>query len=144
MKGSVTPENQYPNQNNQEETHIKPEIKEDVEKRRQEFLHKIPEPLLIDFDALEEKPWEKPGADPSDYFNYGFDENTYKIYQHKVRDNFITLDRGALMEQMQEENLDLDHENINFYLPHEAGGCGATQSQDYDVVNTYRIGKSNN
>lgn len=33
----------------------------------------------------EDKPWLKPGADISDYFNYGFDEETWKIYCEKQR-----------------------------------------------------------
>jgi hypothetical protein len=31
-------------------------------------------------DELEEKPWRKPGADLSDYFNYGFNEETWRSY----------------------------------------------------------------
>jgi pre-mRNA 3'-end-processing factor FIP1 len=37
-------------------------------------------PLEIDIDALEDKPWRKPGADPSDYFNYGFTEESWRAY----------------------------------------------------------------
>lgn len=31
-------------------------------------------------DSLEEKPWRKPGADITDYFNYGFNEDTWRAY----------------------------------------------------------------
>ncbi|EAT40140.1 AAEL008100-PA [Aedes aegypti] len=31
-------------------------------------------------DSLEEKPWRKPGADITDYFNYGFNEETWRAY----------------------------------------------------------------
>nr|BAN20961.1 conserved hypothetical protein [Riptortus pedestris] len=31
-------------------------------------------------DALEDKPWRKPGADITDYFNYGFNEETWRAY----------------------------------------------------------------
>ena len=36
----------------------------------------------IDLNTLnvDEKPWRQPGADISDYFNYGFDEETWKLY----------------------------------------------------------------
>ena len=35
----------------------------------------------IDADLAEqEKPWRRPGADQSDYFNYGFDEFTWSTY----------------------------------------------------------------
>jgi len=30
-------------------------------------------------DSLEEKPWRKPGADITDYFNYGFNEETWRL-----------------------------------------------------------------
>jgi len=51
------------------------------------------QPLFnLDMESLEDKPWRKPGihtvrtcvlivgADPSDYFNYGFDEFTWAAY----------------------------------------------------------------
>nr|XP_046196836.1 pre-mRNA 3'-end-processing factor FIP1-like [Oncorhynchus gorbuscha] len=34
---------------------------------------------------FEEKPWRKPGADLSDYFNYGFNEDTWKGYCDKQK-----------------------------------------------------------
>lgn len=37
----------------------------------------------VDLDSFEEKPWKKPGADINDYFNYGFNESTWKIYCQK-------------------------------------------------------------
>ncbi|KAL0281044.1 UNVERIFIED_CONTAM: hypothetical protein PYX00_002159 [Menopon gallinae] len=39
-------------------------------------------------DVLEEKPWRIPGADITDYFNYGFNEDTWKAYcerQKRIR-----------------------------------------------------------
>lgn len=39
-------------------------------------------------DSLDEKPWRKPGADITDYFNYGFNEETWRSYcerQKKMR-----------------------------------------------------------
>ncbi|CAG0880430.1 unnamed protein product [Darwinula stevensoni] len=39
-------------------------------------------------ESLEEKPWRKPGADITDYFNYGFTEETWNAYcerQKKLR-----------------------------------------------------------
>lgn len=41
-------------------------------------------------DSLDEKPWRKPGADITDYFNYGFNEDTWRGYcerQKKMRLN---------------------------------------------------------
>ncbi|XP_053695185.1 pre-mRNA 3'-end-processing factor FIP1 [Sabethes cyaneus] len=31
-------------------------------------------------DSLDDKPWRKPGADITDYFNYGFNEETWRAY----------------------------------------------------------------
>lgn len=33
----------------------------------------------VDLSSLEDKPWRKPGADITDYFNYGFNEDTWKV-----------------------------------------------------------------
>ncbi|WBW72958.1 mRNA cleavage and polyadenylation specificity factor complex subunit Iss1 [Schizosaccharomyces osmophilus] len=45
----------------------------------------------VDLESFEDKPWRKPGADISDYFNYGFDEFTWAAYcakQTTLRDDF--------------------------------------------------------
>ncbi len=34
----------------------------------------------VDLEAIEDKPWRKPGADITDYFNYGFTEDTWAAY----------------------------------------------------------------
>ena len=34
----------------------------------------------VDMESLEDKPWRKPGADITDYFNYGFTEDTWAAY----------------------------------------------------------------
>lgn len=36
-------------------------------------------------DSLDEKPWRKPGADITDYFNYGFNEETWRAYCEKQK-----------------------------------------------------------
>ncbi|CAL9700316.1 unnamed protein product [Knipowitschia caucasica] len=41
--------------------------------------------LEVDVESFEEKPWRKPGADLSDYFNYGFNEDTWKAYCEKQK-----------------------------------------------------------
>lgn len=37
----------------------------------------------LPMDSFEDKPWRKPGADITDYFNYGFDELTWSAYCSK-------------------------------------------------------------
>jgi len=42
----------------------------------------------IDLEAIDDKPWKKPGADITDYFNYGFTEETWAAYcarQKRIR-----------------------------------------------------------
>ena len=41
----------------------------------------------VDYENLgyEDRPWRKPGADPSDYFNYGFNDDTWLAYCIKKR-----------------------------------------------------------
>merc|ERR1719461_618559 len=39
----------------------------------------------LDMENLEEKPWRKPGADITDYFNYGFTEDTWAAYCNRQR-----------------------------------------------------------
>ncbi|KAI9140469.1 Fip1 motif-domain-containing protein [Paraphysoderma sedebokerense] len=47
--------------------------------------------LDLDIDSFEDKPWRKPGADITDYFNYGFTEHTWKVYiarQKAIREEY--------------------------------------------------------
>merc|ERR1719150_2506242 len=39
----------------------------------------------LDMESLEDKPWRKPGADITDYFNYGFTEDTWAAYCNRQR-----------------------------------------------------------
>lgn len=39
----------------------------------------------VDPDLLDDKPWRRPGADLSDYFNYGFNEETWRAYCQKQK-----------------------------------------------------------
>jgi hypothetical protein len=43
--------------------------------------------MNFDFDALpeSEKGWKKPGAHVADWFNYGFDETTWRAYVTKQK-----------------------------------------------------------
>lgn len=42
--------------------------------------------LEVDLNAMAEKPWRRPGADISDWFNYGFDEISWEAYCYRRRD----------------------------------------------------------
>lgn len=107
-------------------------------------LLNIPSALTTDLDSIKNKPWNEEGVDITDYFNYGFDEEMFKIYQAKVRDNFHKLDLDDVQEKIEIGGLKLDHKLINFVLPHECGGCGEAKGNEYARVNTYKVGKYSN
>ncbi|XP_028839082.1 pre-mRNA 3'-end-processing factor FIP1-like isoform X2 [Denticeps clupeoides] len=82
--------------------------------------------LEVDVDIYEDKPWRKPGADLSDYFNYGFNEETWKAYCEKQRrlqlgleptppfsfDNKITVQQGrttSLEKDTESTTVKLDY-----------------------------------
>ncbi|KAG5513882.1 hypothetical protein PMAC_000504 [Pneumocystis sp. 'macacae'] len=57
----------------------------------------------LDMDSIEDKPWNKPGADITDYFNYGFDEFTWMAYCAKqigIREEFSPQKFMQIMGQM--------------------------------------------
>ena len=35
----------------------------------------------VNIDTLTEKPWKVPGVDITDYFNFGFNESSWKLYR---------------------------------------------------------------
>lgn len=71
----------------------------------------------IDPEVLKEKPWRRPGADISDYFNYGFNEYTWMEYldrQEKWREEYnprkILM---GLLSLQQQGKLDPTPSNTN-------------------------------
>jgi hypothetical protein len=67
-----------------------------------------------DLDSIEDKPWRKPGADLTDYFNYGFTESTWRAYcikQRALRDEFgaqkkisVIGERNEMRNERSERN----------------------------------------
>ncbi|KAM9439027.1 uncharacterized protein ACWYII_016213 isoform 4-T4 [Salvelinus alpinus] len=49
----------------------------------------------VEMDIFEDKPWRKPGADLSDYFNYSFNEETWKGYCERQRRLQLGLEPSA-------------------------------------------------
>ena len=39
----------------------------------------------FDIDSLKEKPWMKKGENINSFFNYGFTEDTWKVYQLEIK-----------------------------------------------------------
>lgn len=63
-------------------------------------------------DSLDEKPWRKPGADITDYFNYGFNEETWRAYcerQKKMR----LHESGVGMQGLQTASANAQSGNSN-------------------------------
>lgn len=57
--------------------------------------------ISMESDLLpSEKPWRKPGADVTDYFNYGFDEFTWTAYCQKQEGLREEFSPQKIMEQM--------------------------------------------
>ena len=67
----------------------------------------------VNIDELEVKEWLRPDADPSDYFNYGMGEDTWRQY----RDQQLILRRS-----LQERRAAMAQAAAR-----EAGGLGHTQ-----------------
>ena len=58
--------------------------------------------ISLDSDTLlpSYKPWRKPGADVTDFFNYGFDEFTWTAYCQKQESMREEFDPRKMMQQM--------------------------------------------
>lgn len=54
-----------------------------------------------DLPAEHERPWRRPGADISDYFNYGFDEFTWALYAQKQENLRNEFDQSKLAENQK-------------------------------------------
>lgn len=66
-------------------------------------------------ETTEEKPWLKPGADITDYFNYGFNENTWLAYcerQRKMRCNESLVGMATLAMHNQQGPMSTTSNNM--------------------------------
>lgn len=61
-----------------------------------ETVEDEPGPLIyhVDPTEFEEKPWRKPGADLTDWFNYGFNEESWRLWGDKKYSR--TMDRKEM------------------------------------------------
>lgn len=55
--------------------------------------------LDVDISTLEDKPWRKPGADLNDYFNYGFDESTWRMYCDRQKKMKVAANEMVLTQE---------------------------------------------
>ncbi|KAM8745744.1 pre-mRNA 3'-end-processing factor FIP1, partial [Acanthopagrus schlegelii] len=77
---------------------------------------------------VEEKPWLRPGADISDYFNYGFDEESWKTYCRKQLK--LRTSSQKLYTQIMAENWKNTHG--------KKGSCSAYASSDSRTTHASR------
>lgn len=76
-------------------------------------------------ENIEDKPWRKPGADITDYFNYGFNEETWRAYcerQKKMRihESGVGL-AGLTAAQNPQGNMDQQKQGINIGIKRMGG-----------------------
>jgi hypothetical protein len=64
-----------------------------------EMSFEPPLPDNIDIDQLQEKPWRKPEVDMTDYFNYGFNEDTWRLYCKRQQE--MRMETRNLFAQQQ-------------------------------------------
>lgn len=70
-----------------------------------------------DLDTLEEKPWREPDADITDWFNYGFDEDSWRDYcaaQVKMR---LALSRKKEGKDARDERAEADRKRKHRETP---------------------------
>lgn len=96
-----------------------------------------------DLDNFEDKPWRKPGADLTDYFNFGFNEVTWRAYcvkQKALREEFGlqkkigVYDSGAAMGSgvaMTGSNTSLPNTRQLRRPPGDSRPYNQQQQQDY-------------
>ncbi|KAJ3024908.1 UNVERIFIED_CONTAM: cleavage polyadenylation factor subunit fip1 [Siphonaria sp. JEL0065] len=82
----------------------------------------------LELDSIEDKPWRKPGADITDYFNFGFNEASWRAYCTKQK----SLREEAMMQKRIHvfEHNDQSMEQ-NFF---GAGMMGMQQQQKYQRI----------
>lgn len=67
--------------------------------------------LQIDIDQMDEKPWRRPGVAVADYFNYGFNEDSWRAYcqrqvqlrlENEMRGKISVYRRAPIVQQQQQ------------------------------------------
>ncbi|CAO2821534.1 unnamed protein product [Amaranthus hypochondriacus] len=75
----------------------------------------------VDIHTIEHKPWTYPGADVTDYFNFGFDEESWRNYCRSL-DQL----RGQMLSQIGNQV----NENLSFKLENKFGPSMELQSDE--------------
>lgn len=98
--------------------------------------------LDVDIDIFEQKPWTLPGADVTDYFNFGFDKESWKSYcqsldqlrrqtftrgQNQVKGMRLRLDNAATAIA------ELANKDVNEAFFHNGGGIAISQESEFPM-----------
>lgn len=87
-------------------------------------------------ENIEDKPWRKPGADITDYFNYGFNEETWRAYcerQKKMRIHESGVGLAGLTAAQNPQNNSEPRQGINIGIK-RIGGPRPKPSGTIDVI----------
>ena len=95
-----------------------------------EFLNRnlhIPSCFTFDFNK-NQHPWNRNGADITDYFNFGFNEDSFRLYATKIRQLAEHFDKKITKDPKVKENIIVEpRANIlKDSLPLELGGISQT------------------
>ncbi|XP_063075275.1 pre-mRNA 3'-end-processing factor FIP1 isoform X2 [Engraulis encrasicolus] len=99
--------------------------------------------LEVEMESFEEKPWRKPGADLSDYFNYGFNEDTFKAYcdkQKRIRMGLEIMSSNTSKIMVQQGRTGNTEKEIVNITPHTTKTDFNSPTNVYkSAINTTRI-----
>lgn len=99
-----------------------------------EPTYTLPTIFNYNFDRpRSEKPWLNPQNDISDYFNYGFNEETWRVYVLQVQELGKTIKQEPFYKT---SSLWLENK-----IPMELGGFGAfvnQQLQEYELFDSLK------
>lgn len=87
-------------------------------------------------ENIEDKPWRKPGADITDYFNYGFNEETWRAYcerQKKMRIHESGVGLAGLTAAQNPQGIHDQRQGINIGIK-RIGGLRPKPSGMIDVI----------
>lgn len=87
-------------------------------------------------ENIEDKPWRKPGADITDYFNYGFNEETWRAYcerQKKMRIHESGVGLAGLTAAQNPQGGSEPRQGINIGIK-RIGGPRTRPSGTIDVI----------
>lgn len=119
-----------------ENTQPKEETQEEVEESPAEKkIENPPLPPIFDYDFSKnatDKPWKNPINDITDYFNYGYNEETWKMYVQKVKK---VHEKIKVQPNLGKTSLWLDAT-----FPVEFGGFGKPFNKElekYETINLF-------